>query len=227
MRGTDLIILRVGQLSALLFLILLIPLHPYPGSFVIKAIPAIALAIVVFRNLKTLPGYLLLAGLLLSAAGDVILDLDRVRFFVGGLGAFLVAHCLFTASFFQHFRFSRARLPFALIVVVYSLAMGSLLQDIPVDKYLPVMIYIAAISIMVVASIFVTPFSPWLVLGTVLFLMSDTIIAINKFIHPIPYSTIYNIGMYFLALFVIVHGFLRAADDVNSNDCRVCRRLLE
>ncbi len=219
MRKSDLIILRAGQLSALLFLILLIPLHPYPGSFVIKAVPAIALAIVVFRNIKTRTGYLLFAGLLISSVGDVILDLDRSRFFVGGLGAFLLAHCLFTASFLQHFRFSTARLPFALIVVIYSLALGSLLQDIPGDKYLPVMIYLAAISVMVISSVFVTPFSKWLVLGTILFLGSDTIIAVNKFMNPIPYSTVYNIGMYFLALFVIVHGVLRVPNIKADADC--------
>jgi uncharacterized membrane protein YhhN len=60
-------------------------------------------------------------------------------------------------------------------------------------------VYLCVISAMATLSSF-TSFTTRLVFwGAVLFMISDTIIAINKFFYPIPNSTLYNIGIYFIA----------------------------
>lgn len=209
MNKTDLIIRRVGQLAALAFVALLIPLHPYPGSFVLKALPVTALAVLVLRNVRTRPGYLLFAGLLLSVVGDVALDLERERYFIIGLGSFLVAHLLYISAFLHNFSFPRARLPFILLILAYGLVVGWFLRDIPGGKLVPVMVYLGAITVMAISAVCVGPVTPWLIAGAVVFMLSDTVIAIDKFMHPIPHSMFYNIGLYFAAQFMIVAGFLR------------------
>jgi uncharacterized membrane protein YhhN len=206
--GADLVLWRVGQIAALTFLALLIPLHPYPGSFLIKAVPVAALAVIVLRNVRHRAGYLLLAGLLLSVVGDVALDLDRERFFLVGLAAFLVAHVLYIAAFAHGFALAARRLPFAALVVCYAAVLAVLLRHVPCDKLVPVMAYLTAISAMVISAICIRRISPLLVVGAAVFMLSDTVIAINKFMYPIPHSTIYNIGLYFVAQFLIVRGFV-------------------
>jgi uncharacterized membrane protein YhhN len=206
---TDAMLWRIGQMAAVLFLALLVPFHPYPGSFLLKAMPAGVLAAIVFRNKRSPSGILLGIGLLLSLAGDVALDLDRTRYFITGLCAFLTAHLFYIAAFTHWFGWSWSRFPGVIAVAFYAGVLAVLFQGIPGDKYIPVMLYLGAISLMVMAAICVRPLVPLIVAGTAVFMISDTIIAINKFMHPIPYSTFFNIGLYFVAQFMIVRGFLQ------------------
>lgn len=206
--GADLVLWRVGQVAALVFLALLIPLHPYPGSFLIKAVPVSALALIALRNLRHRAGYLLFAGLVLSMVGDVALDLDRERFFLVGLASFLAAHLLYVASFLHGFAVSLRRLPFVGLVVCYAVVLGVLLGNAPCDELAPIIAYLTAISAMVISAICIRRISPKLVAGAVVFMLSDTVIAVTKFMHPIPHSTIYNIGLYFVAQFLIVRGYI-------------------
>jgi uncharacterized membrane protein YhhN len=48
----------------------------------------------------------------------------------------------------------------------------------------------------------------WAVLGAVLFIISDSFIAINKFINPIPYESYWIMSTYYGAQFMLVSGFL-------------------
>lgn len=199
---------RVAIVAAVIFVALIAPLHPYPGSFVLKAVPMTALTLLVLRNDRTRPGLLLAGGLVLSGVGDVALDLDRERFFIVGLAAFLVAHLLYIAAFAHWRGWSRGRLPGALATLAYAAAVGWLLRDIPADKLVPVMAYLATITGMVICAIGVGPLNRLLIAGAVLFMFSDTIIAVNKFLRPLPHSTVFNIGLYFVAQLLIVRGAL-------------------
>jgi uncharacterized membrane protein YhhN len=211
MDATDKMLWRAGQGAAAIFLVLLVPFHPYPGSSVLKVIPMAALALMVFRNARSRPGILLGLGLLLSDVGDVALDLDRTQNFIIGLGAFLAAHLLYISAFLHSFdgACARARWPAAAAVVLYAAVLGVLIRGVPADKLAPVMVYLATITGMVISTICMQPFVPLICIGAALFMVSDTILAINKFVYPFPYSTLFNIGIYFAAQFLMVKGFLR------------------
>lgn len=88
---------------AILFIGLL-PLEPYSGNFVIKAIPAISLAVLAFIAISGTRGKLLFASLLFCAAADIALELEAGKYFVIGLGLFLIAHILFIVTFLQGFQ---------------------------------------------------------------------------------------------------------------------------
>lgn len=53
-------------------------------------------------------------------------------------------------------------------------------------------------------------------LGAMIFVFSDTVIAVNKFLRPIPHSTVFNIGLYFIAQFLIVIGLISRANQTRS-----------
>jgi uncharacterized membrane protein YhhN len=194
--------------STVLFLSLLVPFHPYPGSFALKALPALSLALLVLRNVAGAQGKLLFGGLLLSAAGDVILDIDRTGLFVPGLAAFLLAHVLYIAAFLRERAFSPARIAPLVLLAIYAGVLAWLLRDVPGDKIVPVMAYLVVITAMAMSSLLMRRGHPLIIVGALVFVASDTIIAINRFLAPIPNSMLYNIGVYFCAQYLIVAGFL-------------------
>ena len=146
--------------------------------------------------------------MLLSGVGDVILNIDRVGLFIPGLVAFLLAHLCYIGAFATEFRFSPVRaIPLGLLVV-YALVMGFFLKEIPSDKLAPVMAYLVIITLMAMGS-FLLREPAWLIsVGAITFMISDTVIAVNKFLVPIPESTLINVSIYYAAQCLIVTGFV-------------------
>lgn len=163
---------------------------------------------------------LLVAALLLSAAGDVFLALDRVRLFVPGLASFLLAHLAYLGLFYRN----RARpfrlrlwqkcaiislLGYATIMLAWLIpALGSLL--------LPVCFYIAAIMAMGVAALALLQAkrggSIWVGLGAISFIFSDSLIAIDKFLLPLAWAGPAIWLSYVAAQVAILLGWRRHAD---------------
>jgi alkenylglycerophosphocholine/alkenylglycerophosphoethanolamine hydrolase len=168
-----------------------------PGvRFAVKGIPVLCLLAWVLMA-GNLPRRVLIAGgLAWSVVGDVLLAMidlgaDKNLLFGAGLGAFLIAH-LFYIGFFA----SRGRglmplrvLPFlAWGVVVFVLVQGKL-----GPLMIPVAVYILVIVTMMWRAFCLTDgdgrtlslaqTAAW---GALLFGISDTLIALNKFWMPIP-----------------------------------------
>jgi len=80
--------------AAVSFMLVKILMPDFTASFAIKVIPALTLAVaILITGQLSLPQKIaMLAGALFCGAGDVILDIDRVRLFVPGLAAFLLGH---------------------------------------------------------------------------------------------------------------------------------------
>lgn len=152
--------------------------------------------------------------------GDVLLMFDHYHelYFMMGLGSFLIAHVLLILTYRQllsvedKFRGTqRVRLSFPVIlagsglVVVLFPSLG--------DLKIPVMVYALALSLMVIQSIFrlgrTTPGSFWLVfLGAILFMLSDSLLAINKFYQPILLAGVGVMTTYIAAVYFIVKGVI-------------------
>ncbi len=206
--ATDRALFGVYLVLALIFLALLPGVHPYPGSFVLKVIPILALAALLLRNVPGLQGKLLFAGMLLSGAGDVILDIDRVGLFIPGLVAFLLAHVCYIAAFCTELRFTPKRAIPLVLLTIYALVIGWYLKDIPADKLPPVMAYLGIITLMAMGSFLLKRPFPLIAIGAVAFMISDTVIAVDKFLVEIPQSRLINIGIYYAAQGMIVAGFI-------------------
>jgi uncharacterized membrane protein YhhN len=77
---------------------------------------------------------------------------------------------------------------------------------------IPIIIYMFTITIMAISAAErnTNPKSYRLVLlGAVLFVLSDSLIAMNEFVNPIPFSTILIMGTYIFAQYFICIGFLK------------------
>ena len=50
-------------------------------------------------------------------------------------------------------------------------------------------------------------------LGSILFMFSDSVLAINKFLKPVPAAGFWIMSTYILAQFLIIHGLVRHASN--------------
>jgi uncharacterized membrane protein YhhN len=184
--------------------------QPYPASFVVKGLSVGTLAVLAFSAGSPVLGI----ALALSSLGDILLDLDPERLFVFGLGSFLLAHLVYIFLFVRSRRptmpISGARALLAALVLLYSAAVSWWLLPSLGSLLAPVAIYMCAITAMVLSAILARFPNPWVVVSAILFLISDSLLAVNKFKTPIPYRDYLVWSTYYAGQYGIAIGFLTA-----------------
>jgi uncharacterized membrane protein YhhN len=185
-------------------------LQPYPGDFVVKSVPAVCLSLLALTAVPGLRGKLLAAALLFCAAGDAALAYGDGDHLTVGLGLFLVAQVLFVVTFTRDFRIQKPRIPGAVFLVVYAVLMALILRPSLEDMALPVYVYLTVITIMGITAAFRYPTSALVVCGALFFIASDSMLAIEEFRDPFPASDYLVMITYYLALFLIAYGLVRA-----------------
>jgi uncharacterized membrane protein YhhN len=165
-----------------------------------------------------------LFALIFSLAGDVLLMFQAMKeiFFLLGLASFLIAH-IFYIIFFHHVRIRenvKSNPWLLVIVVVYYAALISWLSPFLGEMKLPVRIYGIVISIMFMLAMHMQSIKNkiagnWMMWGALLFVISDSVLAINKFYQPFEAANVIIMLTYGLAQLFIVKG---AASYINSRD---------
>jgi uncharacterized membrane protein YhhN len=186
-----------------------LPFKPYPANFVIKAIPAISLAVLALVTVSGSTGKLLFASLLLCAAGDIALEIDADRYFIIGLGFFLIAQIMFIVTFSRDFKMQKSRIPIIAVLAVYALAMAIAMTPSLREMAIPVYLYLVVITLMGIFAALRAAKNKFTLYGAVSFIVSDSIIAINKFMTPVPAADYLVMVTYYLALFLITLGYLK------------------
>jgi len=167
----------------------------------------------------------IIAALFFSWLGDVLLMLqdDKPLFFLFGLSAFLLAH-IFYIFFFHFIRKEeniKSRWWLALIVAVYYILMISLLSPYLGDMKLPVRIYAVVISFMFMLAmhmLFIKNKKPglWIMSGALLFVMSDSVLAIDKFYQSFEMAPLVVMITYGLAQLFLTEGAIRYISSANK-----------
>jgi uncharacterized membrane protein YhhN len=147
-------------------------------------------------------GLLIVVGLLLSLAGDILLMLPSDAF-MEGLIAFLLAHLVYIAAFVGDTGW-RGSVWRVVPLLVYGGLVAWILWPHLGDMRLPVAVYMVVILGMgwragerYVASR--QPGALLALLGALLFIGSDTILALNRYGEPFPAARGLNLSTYFLA----------------------------
>ena len=154
-------------------------------------------------------GKLLFASLLFCAAADIALELAAGKYFVAGLGLFLIAHILLIITFSRDFKFQKSKIPVIVLLVVYSKMMAFVLTPFLKEMAIPVYVYMTAITLMGIFASLRAARNDFTLYGAIAFIVSDSVLAINKFMMPVPAADYAVMITYYLALFLIVYGFLR------------------
>jgi len=160
------------------------------------------------------------AALACCLVGDVLLMLPR-DLFVPGLLAFLVGHVLFIVGLLQPpspagtppFAFSTTGLVVAsLVAVAYgavpaTLIFRALARDGGGTLIAPVAVYLVAILTMAVLAANVGV--PAAAAGAALFVVSDTVLALGRFVRPLPHGDVAVHVTYHLAQMLLVLSLVR------------------
>ena len=160
--------------------------------------------------------YLLLLGALLgSLAGDVFLMLSE-HLFIPGLVSFLLAHLCYIALFKQGVGWfgHRGALggTLALGIGMYAfLWQGGL----PAALRVPVAVYVVVIALMAAQAwgrhaALRERSSLAVALGACCFMLSDSLLATNRFVQPLPLSQLWVLATYYAAQVLIVSGMVTA-----------------
>jgi uncharacterized membrane protein YhhN len=207
------IILFIGALAAHLAGILI---SHQALQFISK--PLIVIALIGYflsATKKTAFTKWVLLALFFSLAGDVLL-LFQVKddiFFLLGLSAFLLAH-IFYILFFHRVRVNEAiegRWWLLLIVVIYYAVLISFLSGYLGDMKLPVRVYGVVISFMLMLALHMgflenKKAGRLMMAGALLFVVSDSVLAINKFYLSFEAAGVIIMLTYALAQLFIVRG---------------------
>jgi alkenylglycerophosphocholine/alkenylglycerophosphoethanolamine hydrolase len=185
------------------------PYAPFPGSIILKAIPVWMVAGHVFLTLKDRKGRLLFVGLLFGSGGDLALATDYSLSFMIGLGLFLIGHIFYISSFSMQMEFKKWRMVPSALVLILAVALSAMLTPYLADLLIPVYAYVFIITAMAIFAIFRKPANPAVWIGAVLFVISDAIIAINKFMFPVPHESYLIMGTYYLAQILIGEGSIK------------------
>ena len=202
-------LLYIFAAFAIIFIAAL-PFQPYAGNFVIKAIPAISLAVLALITVRGITGRLLFVSLLLCAAGDVALELEAGKYFIVGLGLFLIAQIMFIVTFSRDFKMQKSRIPIIVILAIYALAIAFILTPSLREMAIPVYCYLVVITLMGIFAALRAARNKFTLYGAVSFIVSDSILAINKFMMPVPAADYLVMITYYLAIVLITFGYLKS-----------------
>jgi uncharacterized membrane protein YhhN len=181
---------------------------PFSGDWMIKIIP---IAVLLYWVIQTLTGktkVLMTIALLCSMVGDVLLSLDGL--FIPGLGAFLLAQLTYTYLFLSQFQWQWRRLSWVLMIVLYTAICAAGILPTTGDLKWVVTAYLCAIMTMAISAGFRKD-EHFLIsgLGAFTFMISDTLIAVNKFVLPFAGAGMAIMVTYYLAQWLIAFGIVR------------------
>lgn len=184
-------------------------LRPFPADWLLKALPILLLGAYAAKVGRGRVRGILIAALAMSALGDVLLALDGL--FLPGLGAFLVAQLCYAGLFFSQAERSPRGWMWAIGVVMLVASVGAGILPLAGEMALPVGGYMLAISTMAIGAGFRRdPEFWWVGLGALVFVASDSLIAVNTFVQPFGLADLAVMVTYYVAQGLMVFGVLRS-----------------
>jgi uncharacterized membrane protein YhhN len=179
-----------------------------------------ALLLLMYVSTGKVPGKLLLmAGLFFSWAGDVFLlfESKQANFFIFGLVCFLITHIFYIIYFLKQKPDQPSLLKkqplLILLVIGYGVSLVWFLYPSLADLKVPVMAYATVICTMLLCSLHVflkmnRKAANAYLTGAVFFVLSDSLLAINKFYQAFALAGVFIMLTYCAAQYFIVKGYI-------------------
>lgn len=154
-------------------------------------------------------GRIIFAGLLLSMSGDMFLIGQTQRHFLFGLASFLLAHIAYITAFVtagQNRRWTfLAAVPILAIAVLILIWLN---PHVPAELAMPVRLYTAAISLMVITALGArgAGASRLIVAGALMFFVSDLSVAMQRIIMTDFPTVIWGLPLYYAGQLCLAVG---------------------
>lgn len=205
-------------LSATLSIAAASALIPAVAAFVFKPLTTVLVIIWAWPRAADEPAQQrwIRAGLLMSLVGDVFL-LWPQQGFLPGLVSFLLAHLAYIVAFTRSARLGARRLPFVFYGLVGAGVLGWLWTGVPPPLQLPVLAYVACLITMAAQAAVLWQLSRGgpneirarrAAVGGALFVLSDALLAANRFAMPLPAASLLILAPYWAAQ-ILIAGSMR------------------
>jgi uncharacterized membrane protein YhhN len=164
-------------------------------------------------------------GLACSLAGDVAL-LWPVQGFLVGLVAFLLGHVSYLVALTRRVRFLANPPAFGVWALVAASVLAGLWAGVPAELRAPVLVYVGALAAMAAQAT-----SVWLArrgqvdaarwrtvaIGGALFVLSDAILATDRFVGGMAMPTLWNLSLYWLAQWFIARAAVASRPEIRDS----------
>ncbi len=202
----------IAILASSILYIFVIPANPEPLKIFFKLIPMwiiICMAIFQYKQVPQKTHFFILIGLIFGMLGDGLL-----HWFTIGLSAFLIGHFFYIIGFLQQWTFSKWRLLtifpiFACLLIIGSQIVNGLNTNDNKDLIIPIMIYILVIGTM--GWLAVMTGKKLITIGALLFLVSDSLLAWNKFVSSLEQMSFLIMVTYYAAQYYIARSIQNSA----------------
>jgi uncharacterized membrane protein YhhN len=182
---------------------------PKVVHYIFKPLTMIFIILIPLQNgypLSQFYKYLIIAGLIFSLGGDVFLMLPKDKFVLGVL-SFLIAHLFYITAFIVEGTHSLS-LFYLLPFLLYGVIMLSILLPGLGKMKVPVLVYMLALMVMAWQALSrwagsELPGSLSAFVGSLFFVASDSILAIDRFRKSFPSAHLYILLTYFVAQWLI------------------------
>jgi uncharacterized membrane protein YhhN len=182
-------------------------------------LPILMLIVTFSENFPTKK--ILLTALIFSWIGDIVLLFasNGELYFIFGLVSFLVSHLVYIVLFNkqQTTRENDNKVQFwigvLLIIGYFTFMIFTLFPKLGPLK-IPVLVYAIVITTMLFFAFkgslkWAIPANNYILIGAIVFVSSDSVLAFNKFYTPIENASFYIMATYCLAQYLIVKGILQ------------------
>lgn len=185
-----------------------IPEDPTILKVTFKLIPMILILVYAYLQCRSKPNptqWILLSGLFICMLADGFIAYS----FILGLATFLIGHLFYVVGFSIAWKFSKIRFSMIILILTYSFFMGKILVVALMENennalVIPVIAYVIVISLMAWTAVMTG--NKWAILGSLLFVLSDSILSWNMFVSDVPQSTFFIMSTYYSAQFFIAHS---------------------
>ncbi|HET6829388.1 MAG TPA: lysoplasmalogenase family protein [Ramlibacter sp.] len=165
-------------------------------------------------------GGLLMLTLAFSLAGDVFLMFQG--YFIPGLVSFLAAHLCYIVLFKDGVPWFPSRRALLAVLAVGAAMYGLLFGFLPPVLKVAVAAYTLVIALMAAqamgrASVLRDKASLGVAVGAGLFMLSDSLLAVNRFALPLPMAQLWVLATYYAAQVLIVHNARPASPQAQAH----------
>lgn len=173
----------------------------------------------------------LLLAMIFSCVGDTLLMFQGkdANFFMFGLGGFLIAHIFYMLTYRQHQSSDTTnelqglqKIRYAFPIILSGTGLVVILYSRLGGMKIPVLVYAIILTAMVLIALFRfgktnTQSFAMVFGGAILFMISDSLIAINKFLEPLHLAGLWIMITYIAAQYLIVTGLSKHDFELNQN----------
>lgn len=156
-------------------------------------------------------GILIFMALFFSVIGDGFLAQKNERMFLSGLVAFLAGHVAFVVAMLMLTDFATLQAwqyGVAAALALGAMSMMAVLWKGAGSMRWPVVAYTTIIAFMGISAIFSNAYGGWVIVGAVLFMISDSMIGVERFRQPFVGSRFLIWATYMGAQYLLTFGLV-------------------